>query len=213
MIEDTISSEEARRFYNRLGAGHDWADRYEGRAKRRALLLLDLAPGQRVLNVGIGTGQVQAHIEAAIAPAGLAFGLDLAPVMLDTVQSRTRHTLLCESDLRHLPFASACFDRIFSSYVLDLLSTRYLPGLLTGFRRVLKPGGWLVLVTLTEGVTLPSRALVALWKMAYAVSPVACGGCRPVQLAGLVHQAGFNQVRREVVVQLAVPSEIIVATR
>jgi demethylmenaquinone methyltransferase/2-methoxy-6-polyprenyl-1,4-benzoquinol methylase len=212
VIEETISPEAARRFYDRLGQGHDWAERYEGRAKKLALARLDLSPGQRVLNVGVGTGQEHAQIQSAVTPDGLAFGLDLSPVMLKLTQDRLG-VPLCEANAGRLPFTHASFDRLFSTYVLDLISAAQLPSLLTEFHRLLKPGGRLALVSLTEGVTLPSKILVGLWKMAYAVSPVACGGCRPVQLAGLVGQAGFSQVEREVVVQLGIPSEIIVARR
>jgi demethylmenaquinone methyltransferase/2-methoxy-6-polyprenyl-1,4-benzoquinol methylase len=210
MIEDTISSAEARRFYDRLGAGHDWAERYEGRAKAQGLLRLNLAPGQRVLNAGVGTGKEHLHLQSAVGPAGTALGLDLSPVMLRLAHNRTAAPL-CLADTRRLPFAPASFDRLFSAYVLDLIPAADLPGLLAEFRRVLNPGGRMVLVSLTEGVTLPSRALVGFWKMAFAVSPVACGGCRPVQLAGLAREAGFKQVSREVIVQLAVPSELVVA--
>jgi len=212
VIEETISPEAARRFYDRLGRGHDWAERYEGRAKKLALARLDLSPGQYVLNVGVGTGKEHAQIQTAVTPDGLAFGLDLSPVMLKLTQDRLG-VPLCEANAGRLPFTHASFDRLFSTYVLDLISAAQLPSLLTEFHRLLKPGGRLVLVSLTEGVNLPSKILVGLWKMAYAVNPVACGGCRPIQLAGLVGQAGFSQVEREVVVQLGIPSEIIVAQR
>lgn len=209
MIERTISTKKALQFYNRLGAGHDWAEMYEGKAKQRAITLLNLAPGQQVLNAGIGTGQIQPKIESAVSPGGVAYGLDLSPVMLAATCRRTNSTSLCEGNVLHLPFAPHSFDRIFSSYLLDLLPLKRIPALLAGLRRVLKPGGRMVLVSLTEGITLPSKALVSLWKAAYAISPVACGGCRPLQLADMVLEAGFNQIRREVVVQLAIPSEII----
>lgn len=211
-IDDTISTEAARRFYDWLGAGHDYAEFYESRAKQYALTQLDLAPGQRVLNVGIGTGKDQELIEAAITPNGIAFGLDLSRVMLNAARTRNS-SLLCEGDACHLPFTSASFDRLLATYLLDLLPLRNLPGLLANFRRVLKPGGRMVLVSLTEGVTLPSRALVALWKTAYAISPVACGGCRPLQLYNLVGEAGFKAIQRNVIVQLGVPSEVITASR
>ena len=210
MIEETISPEAAQRYYNRLGQGHDWAERYEGRAKKLALTKLELSPGQQVLNIGVGTGHAQIQIERAISPGGAAFGLDLSPVMLHLTQQRT-NTPLCEGDACRLPFANARFDRLFAAYVLDLIGADNLPGLLAECRRVLRSGGRLVLVSLTEGVNLPSRLLVGLWKAAYAVSPVACGGCRPVQLTGFVQTAGFSRVDREVVVQLGVPSEVIVA--
>jgi demethylmenaquinone methyltransferase/2-methoxy-6-polyprenyl-1,4-benzoquinol methylase len=210
MIKETISSKAARQFYDRLGIGHDLAERYEGRAKKLGLERLELAPGQRVLNVGVGTGQEHRNINGAVTPGGVAFGLDLSGVMLNLTQDRTG-TPLTETDARRLPYATASFDRLFSTYVLDLIPARDLPGLLAEFRRVLKPGGRLVLVSLTEGVDLPSRAVVGLWKLAYAVSPVACGGCRPVQLTKLVRNAGFSRVERQVIVQLAIPSEVVMA--
>ena len=167
-------------------------------------------PAGRVLNVGVGTGKEHVHIEAAVAPGGVAVGLDVSPVMLRLTRARTG-TPVCLGDARRLPYANASFDYLFAAYVLDLLPAPDLAGLLHDFRRVLAPGGRLVLVTLTEGVNRPSRALIALWKRIYAISPEGCGGCRPLQLTGLVEQAGFHLAKREVVVQWGVPSEIIVA--
>ncbi|RME76158.1 MAG: methyltransferase domain-containing protein [Chloroflexi bacterium] len=210
MIKNTISPEAARRFYDRLGAGHDRAEMYESRAKQVGLERLALSPGLRLLNVGVGTGKEHRLLVDGVGPTGLPAGIDLSPVMLRLTRDRTAAPL-CQADARRLPFRSGAFDRLFSAYVLDLIPLDDLPGLLAEMRRVLRPGGRLVLVSLTEGVNLPSRAIVGLWKLLYAASPVACGGCRPVQLAGLVRQAGFQQVSREVVVQLAVPSEVITA--
>jgi ubiquinone/menaquinone biosynthesis C-methylase UbiE len=212
MIRDTISTEAARRLYDRLGARYDWAEPYEGRAKMRALEALDLAPGQQVLDVGVGTGKEHVRIQDAVTPGGRAFGLDLSRAMLDVTRARTVAPL-CQADARHLPFPTASLDRLFSVYVLDLIPASDLPGLLAEFRRVLRPGGRMVLASLTEGVNLPSRAFVALWKMAYAVNPIVCGGCRPLELSGLVGEVGFSQVSREVVVQLGIPSEVLIATR
>jgi hypothetical protein len=41
---------------------------------------------------------------------------------------------------------------------------------------------------------------------------VACAGCRPLPLSRLVRAAGFDGLRQQVVVQLGMPSEIVVAT-
>ncbi|MFP4439605.1 MAG: class I SAM-dependent methyltransferase [Chloroflexaceae bacterium] len=212
MIPDTISTNAARHFYDRLGARQDWSARYESRAKVHALELLAPAPGQQVLNVGVGTGREQTMLQAAVAPGGAVVGLDLSPVMLQLTQRRTGSPL-CEADARSLPFASASFDRLLSTYVLDLLPAADLPHLLADFRRVLKPGGRVALVSLTEGIDGSSRMLMGLWKLFYTLRPAALGGCRPLQLAGMVCQAGFCQVTREVVVQLGMPSEVVIATR
>ncbi|MDT8307401.1 MAG: hypothetical protein RRC07_15830, partial [Anaerolineae bacterium] len=78
---------------------------------------------------------------------------------------------------------------------------------------VLRPGGMVVLVGLTEGVTLASRALMAGWKAFYRLSPRSLGGCRPLRLSHPLLRAGFTEVEREVVVQGGMPSEIVVGTR
>jgi len=212
MIENTPPTKQIQRFYDRMGTRYDWFEMYEGRAKARALEMLELVPGQVVLNVGVGTGKEHAHIQTAIQPSGLATGLDVSEVMVSLAQERSQ-AAMCQADARNLPFVGQRFDRLYAAYILDLLSLADLPALLAGFHRVIKPGGLMVVLALTEGVNVPSRALVAVWKAAFAVSPVACGGCRPLQLSNLVQAAGFEHVRREVVVQMAVPSEIIVANK
>lgn len=200
----------ARQLYDRLAPFYDAFSSYEARAKERALQSLDLSPGLKVLDVGLGTGKEHLLIQFAIAPGGLAFGLDLSPGMLVRARQATSAPL-CLADGGRLPFTSSGFDRLYCAYVLDLIPAPEHPLWLAEFRRVLKPGGVMVLASLTEGINPPSRALVAAWKAAYALSPVVCGGCRPLELAPLVAQAGFMHVEREVVVQLGVPSEIIKA--
>ena len=207
-----MSAQTVRRIYDRLGQRHDWGEHYEGRAKARALQLLDARPGQRVLNVGVGTGLDHRRLQAAVLPGGVAVGLDLSPVMLALTRERTGAPV-CLADARRLPLRTGSVDRLLCTYVLDLLPAGDLPVVLGEFQRVLAPGGRVALVTLTEGVSVASRAVVWAWKALYAVSPIATGGCRPLQVASLVAAAGFVGLHCEVVVQLGVPSEVIVAVR
>ncbi len=212
MIDQTIPSKSAKKIYNTIGARYDWFEFYEGRAKSRALELLQLKPGQHVLNVGLGTGKQHLDIQAQIRPNGIAFGFDLAPLMASLARQRT-DAPICEADVHHLPYADQSFDRLYSSYVLDLIAASDLLSILKSYRRVLKPGGRAVVLSMTEGVNLPSKVFVSAWKFAYAVSPFVCAGCRPLELRSLAEQAGFHTANREVVVQLGVPSEILVVER
>ena len=212
MIQDTPSSASVRKFYDFFGKRYDLFSFYEARAKARALTLLDLAPGQKFLNVGVGTGLEHSTIKTQLGHDGIAYGVDISRKMLTVAHQRTGSPL-CEADGRLLPFSSASFDRLLSAYTLDLIPAAHLPDMLTGFKRVLTSGGKMVLLSLTEGVNSSSRAFVSLWKTAYKVSPIACGGCRPLVLADLIHQAGLELLYREVVVQFGVPSEICVAAR
>lgn len=212
VIRETISAHAAQRFYDRLGARHDWAEFYESRAKQRALQLLELRTGLALLNAGCGTGREQHEIEASMSPGGRAIGVDISIVMARLTRQRTGSSTL-QADIGALPFASKSFDRVFSSYVLDLIRYDEIGGILSEFRRVLRPDGRLVILALTEGESGPSRAVVGLWKAIYGIAPIACGGCRPLRLSGLMQEAGYRQVTREVVVQFGVPSELIVAER
>jgi demethylmenaquinone methyltransferase/2-methoxy-6-polyprenyl-1,4-benzoquinol methylase len=210
MPERQLTSRSVQRLYDVLAPRYDWISFYEARSKQLALDCLELAPGQAVLEVGSGTGKNLSEVQARVQSQGLATGIDLSFTMLQVARKRKVEALV-QAAGAWLPFPADSFDRLLCTYVLDLVALADLLLWLVEFRRVLKPGGRVVLLSLTEGVDLFSKGLVAVWKLAYRVSPVACGGCRPLQLSGLVSQAGFTRVERQVVVQAGVPSELLVA--
>ena len=211
MFDTTISRAQARQAYDTLGTGLDRAARFEARAGTHALAILGLKPGQRTLQIGVGTGKAHLAIARAVAPGGQAFGLDLSRVMLRLTH---RHSAapLCEGDAVALPFATHSFDRLYCAYLLDLLPAADLPRALAEFARVLRPTGRLALVSLTEGVDLPRRLFVAAWKLRFRLAPRSLGGCRPLRLRPLVERAGFVVERRDIITQRGFPSEIVVAT-
>jgi S-adenosylmethionine-diacylgycerolhomoserine-N-methlytransferase len=211
-LEKAISVKTAQRVYDLLGKRYDWFGGFDARAKSRSIKLLDLAPGMSILEVGVGTGKVLTEISSAIAPDGKAFGIDLSKSML-AVSCERNVAHLCQADARNIPFISSYFDRIYISYVLDLISLTDIACVLAESKRSLKSNGLIVIVALTEGVDVPSRALVTLWKAAYNISPVSCAGCRPLMLSKMLVAEGFKDVQREVIVQLGVPSEIVTATK
>lgn len=212
MPDNTLPTEAAQRFYDRIGKRYDWFEFYEGHAKEQALRALQLAAGVKVLSVGVGTGKELARIKSAISPGENAFGLDLSSAMCRLALERVGENI-CQADARHLPFADQSFHRLYAGYVLDLLPFSDLSQLLSDFQRVLKSKGKLVILALTEGVNLPSRVLVSVWKGLFAISPVICGGCRPLELFSMVQAAGFINIQRQVLVQAGVPSELISAEK
>lgn len=212
MEHKALSPQRARQIYDLLGRRYDWASLYEGRAKARSFELLDPRPGEWLLNVGVGTGREHRAFQAAVAPRGLAFALDLSGVMAALTHQRT-DAPVCQADTLHLPYASECFDALYCAYVLDLLPGAAIPDVIEGFRRVLKPGGRMLLLSMTEGVTPASKALVGLWKAVFDLSPTLCAGCRPLKLVDIVERVDLQVLKRQVLVQWAVPSEIILARR
>ncbi len=87
------TSASVRRRYRRIAPIYDRAN-LEGllyaRARARAIELLQLQPGARVLDVACGTGASFAAIEQRIGPSGELVGLDLTPQMLTQAEARIR---------------------------------------------------------------------------------------------------------------------------
>jgi ubiquinone/menaquinone biosynthesis C-methylase UbiE len=212
MIRETISTERARRLYDWIGARYDWAEFYESKAKKHAQAMLSLASGDRLLNIGIGTGKEHLEFSRVIGLSGLACGVDLSPVMARLAHRRTGAPVV-EADTCFLPFRPQSFAAIYAAYVFDLIPAENIPGILTQCYSLLTPGGRLVLLSLTEGVDFLSRSLVAGWKLLFSLAPMACGGCRPLVLSAWVEAAGFGISASQTVVQGGVPSEIILAVR
>ena len=98
-----------------------------------------IAPGDRVLDVGCGTGVLAREAAARVAPSGRVTGLDLNEGML-AVARRLRP----EIDWRHgdaldLPFADHAFDAVVSQFAFMFFPDR--PRALREMWRVLAPGG------------------------------------------------------------------------
>ena len=200
--------------YSRLSPLYGfWEQFAEGRARRFALHLAGVRPGERILEVGIGPGTALEQL-ARRNSTGLTVGLDLTPDMLQKTRGRfLRNSLasprLCQSDARFLPFADSSFDLVFSAYLLDLLSLADIETTLREMRRVLRPSGRLVLLHLTLG----NRWFNRLWGLLYGLVPMLLGGCRPIRLAAQSGESGLLVLQNQRVVQCGIPSEVILARR
>ncbi|HET7275940.1 MAG TPA: class I SAM-dependent methyltransferase [Longimicrobiaceae bacterium] len=103
----------------------------------------DLAPTQKILDLGTGTG---ALLEALLArdPTLCATGVDPSPEMLEQAKAKLPDSVeLVAAPARNLPFQDDEFDAIVSSSSLHFWTDREAG--LKEAHRVLKPGGCLVL--------------------------------------------------------------------
>lgn len=183
---------------------------------RRAIKKAKIRPTDKVLEVAVGPGRAFLEIVMRIDRDNIAFGIDAAAGMVAiarrTLVAAGYHNFdLREGDARKLDFANDSFDMLYNAYMLDLIPFAEMAGILAEFRRVLKPGGRLVLLNMSkkndEGRSWYERlyrGLPAWWVLNVM------GACRPVLMEEFVQQAGFENVEREFIGGV-IPSEIITA--
>jgi ubiquinone/menaquinone biosynthesis C-methylase UbiE len=133
---------------------------------RRLDVLLQPRPGERILEIGPGTGLQSLHVAPQLAAGGQLAIVDIQPQMLDHVMARAaRHSIgnisphLAGADA--LPFPDAHFDAAYLVTVLGEIPQRQ--AALAELRRVLKPGGRLVIGEFADRhqVTLPTLITMA----------------------------------------------------
>jgi len=109
-----------------------------GRYRRQALRRAGLKPGDRLLDVAVGTGLVAREALAILGRPGDVIGLDLSLGML--LQARRALPVpLLQARAEDIPLADASVDFVSMGYALRHVTDLGL--LFTEFRRVLRPGG------------------------------------------------------------------------
>ncbi len=211
MIDARLTQDEVKKVYDNLAWMYDgWGALTEGRARRRGIELAKVQDGESVLDVAAGTGLILADI-VKINRTGLNAGIDISSGMLQKARNRVQNTParveLKQASAFAIPYPDAAFDLLINGYMFDLMPVEAMPRILAEFRRVLKPGGRLVLMNMTEGERPGSH----IYQWIYQHAPALMGGCRGVLLAGLLPQAGFQVLVREYHQQFFFPSEVILA--
>ncbi|RYJ03754.1 MAG: methyltransferase domain-containing protein [Acetobacteraceae bacterium] len=125
--------------------------------RRRALRRAGLRPGARLLDVAIGTGLVAREAAAILGGSADMVGLDLSEGMLAEAR-RALHLPLVQARAEELPFADASFDFVSMGYALRHVAD--LGRLFAGYRRILRPGGRVLVLEIAPPEGRVQRALL-----------------------------------------------------
>jgi len=155
----------------------NWARSYDvlvaimtlGRARAMRAATADLAhitPGDAVLDVGCGTGDLTMAARARAGAAGTVHGIDAAPAMIAAARGKAARAGYAidyrVAAVEALPFPDATFDVVVSSLMMHHLPNDLKHRALIEMRRVLKPGGRLLVVDLKRPASRPDRVALPL---------------------------------------------------
>ncbi|MBE0666002.1 MAG: methyltransferase domain-containing protein [Chrysiogenales bacterium] len=190
------SKEDARASYNRMSK---WYDAVAGSSEKKfgdaALRKLNAKAGERILEIGFGTGHGILALARAVGDSGRIYGIDISEGMLEITRSRLRKSGLLErvdlerGDASSLLYPADFFDAVFMSFTLELFDTAEIQAVLHQCRRVLKPGGRLCVVAMSkEG---KSGVMMKLYEWGHKKFPSYLD-CRPIFVRQAIESAGFE---------------------
>ena len=205
MFDRVASRYDALNSVMTAGLHHRWRERAGDRA--------ELRPGESALDVCCGTGDLTLELAGRVAPGGHVVGCDFSEPMLDLAREKARErgadgVRFEWADALSLPYDAGRFDAVTVGFGIRNLAE--LERGLAEMARVLRPGGRLIVLEITQPTRPPLSTFFSLWfdrivpllgsfsddSEAYTYLPESVRSFpNPHRLAGLMHDAGIERVR------------------
>ena len=187
------------------GMHHRWRQRAADRA--------ELQPGDAALDACCGTGDLAIELAARVGPEGTVVGCDFSEPMLELARRKAGDPELSQvrfewADALELPYPNGAFDAVTVGFGARNLAD--LDGGLRELARVLRPGGRLVILEITQPRRPPLSTFYSLWfdrivpvlgtiagdRGAYSYLPESVKRFpSPLGLAELMESAGLERIR------------------
>ena len=137
--------------------------------RRKQISLINLREGEKVLDVGCGTGALSILAKLSVGEAGEVEGIDIAPKMITKAQKKARESNLKISfraaSIDELPYPDGYFDVVVSSMMFHPLPVDTKKKGLKEIYRVLKKEGRFFLSDFCSphSLTIPLMYLMFIW--------------------------------------------------
>ena len=211
-----LSRIETKALYDKISGVYDFlSDRSEGPIRENALDRFGAKSGEAILEVGFGTGHCLAALAKSIGPAGRVYGIDLSDGMLgEAKKALAGESVLDRVELRRgdavaLPYGDASMDGIFMSFTLELFDDAEIPTVLAECRRVLKPGGRVVIAAMSNEGEHGLMYEAYQWTHRHFPNFV---DCRPISVRKILEGAGFKVCSSDKM-SIWVPVEVVLAMK
>jgi demethylmenaquinone methyltransferase/2-methoxy-6-polyprenyl-1,4-benzoquinol methylase len=135
------------------GLHHRW--------RRRAVDLARVGPGDNVLDVASGTGDLAIELAARIGAGGSVIGSDFSELMLDRARVKAPQLEWVQANALALPYEDDLFDAVTVGFGARNFSD--LDAGLAEMVRVTRPGGRVVVLEITTPTRPPLSTFFGLW--------------------------------------------------
>jgi demethylmenaquinone methyltransferase/2-methoxy-6-polyprenyl-1,4-benzoquinol methylase len=187
--------------------------------RERSFDQLKVREGERVLEIGYGTGHAIVDFAMAVGQNGLVCGIDISEGMMNKTQKRLIKEGINNWDniklglgdaSQRLPYENASFDIVYMAFTLELFGVSEMIQVLNECYRVLGENGRICIACLEKNDE--ANIAVKLYEWLYQNVPFFMD-CRPIFVKELLEGASFEVEASEHLTAWAIPIEVVVAKK